>query len=143
MKRGLSTAATPARLGVIVRRIVASHPKVRIWLFRGPLGGGKTTAIRAVLRASGVKKRVVSPTYTLAQSYRLRRGRRALHIDAYRLRHRREWLALDLEGALAAPTTLVLVEWPERLRGFRWGPHGTIALTIVRRGRRVRWAVTA
>jgi tRNA threonylcarbamoyladenosine biosynthesis protein TsaE len=128
-------------LGRLVATVLSAHPDIRVWLFRGSLGSGKTTAIRAVLRDRGVKRRVVSPTYTLAQYYPLPRKHGALHVDAYRLEHPREWLALGLVEAVEQPMTLVLVEWPERLRGFRWPARGEIKISLAPRGRVVRWAI--
>lgn len=140
-RRGVSTVRTAAELGRLVRRICAAHADVTVWLFRGGLGSGKTTAVRALLRARGVRQRVFSPTYALVHMYRFGRGCQALHLDAYRVSHRREWSALGLEDFLHRPKTLTLVEWPERMVGYRWGPRGEIKITIVPDGRVVRWKV--
>jgi len=81
----------------------------------GPLGAGKTSFARAMLTALGVGERVKSPTYSLLEGYTTRH-RPAWHLDLYRIADpaELEWLGLD---ALADPTALVLVEWPERGAG--------------------------
>ena len=81
----------------------------------GPLGAGKTTAARALLRALGVGARVKSPTYTLIESYALD-GLTAHHLDLYRIAGAEEieWLGLR---DLAAGAQLWLIEWPERAPG--------------------------
>ena len=83
---------------------------------RGELGAGKTSLARAFLTALGVGERIKSPTYSLVEGYRARDGRPAWHLDLYRIADpgELEWLGLD---ALADPSALVLVEWPERGAG--------------------------
>jgi len=78
----------------------------------GDLGAGKTSFARALLSALGVGERIKSPTYSLIEGYQAR-DRSAWHLDLYRIADpgELEWLGLD---ALADPSAVVLVEWPER-----------------------------
>src|SRR3954453_17857438 len=61
----------------------------------GPLGAGKTTFARALLRALGVGERVKSPTYTLIETYRVA-DLDIHHLDLYRIADagELEWLGL-------------------------------------------------
>src|SRR5207237_5937517 len=81
----------------------------------GPLGAGKTTFARAMLRALGVGARVKSPTYTLIESY-VAGDLTAHHLDLYRIAAAEEveWLGLR---DLATGAQLWLIEWPERAHG--------------------------
>jgi NAD(P)H-hydrate epimerase len=78
----------------------------------GELGAGKTTFARALLKAIGVGERVKSPTYSLIESYQVG-ALDVHHLDLYRIADpgELEWLGLS---DLAAPSALLLVEWPER-----------------------------
>jgi tRNA threonylcarbamoyladenosine biosynthesis protein TsaE len=81
----------------------------------GPLGAGKTTFARALLRALGAGERVKSPTYTLIETYALPQLT-VQHLDLYRIAaaEELEWLGLC---DLADGSVLWLIEWPERGAG--------------------------
>ena len=88
-------------------------------VLEGPLGAGKTTLVRGLLRGMGHAGRVRSPTFTLLEPYELA-GKTVAHLDLYRLSDPAE---LDFLGFsdLLAPGNVILVEWPER-GGDRVGP---------------------
>lgn len=92
--------AGPARRG----HVIALH---------GPLGAGKTTLARGLIRAlAGNDEEVVSPTFTLVQAYDTATIP-IWHFDLYRLDKPEDAFELGLEEALAAAITVI--EWPERL----------------------------
>ena len=77
----------------------------------GPLGAGKTTFVRHLLRALGVSGRIKSPTYAVLEPYTL--GELAIsHLDFYRFSDPREWLDAGFRDVFANPG-LKLAEWPE------------------------------
>lgn len=82
----------------------------------GDLGSGKTTFVQSVARALGSSAAVTSPTFVLAQCYRIDRPpfRSLIHIDAYRL-NPDEAHTIGWEEYVADPTNLILVEWPEKM----------------------------
>ena len=88
-------------------------------VLEGPLGAGKTTLVRGLLRGMGHAGRVRSPTFTLLEPYELA-GKTVAHLDLYRLADPAE---LDFLGFadLLVPGNVILVEWPER-GGDRVGP---------------------
>jgi tRNA threonylcarbamoyladenosine biosynthesis protein TsaE len=78
----------------------------------GELGSGKTTCVRALLRALGVTGLVRSPTYTLVETYATA-ALTCVHLDLYRLRDESEVEDLGLRD-LAIPGNLLMIEWPEK-----------------------------
>lgn len=79
----------------------------------GDIGAGKTTLIRAMLRAMGVMDRIKSPTFSLIESYHLP-STQVHHFDLYRIVDETE---LDFMGFrdYFQPTAICCVEWPERI----------------------------
>ena len=83
----------------------------------GPLGAGKTTLARGLIQAlqhGGEPEEVVSPTFTLVQSYDMP-GLTITHFDLYRIEEQRDIVELGLDDALDLGS--VLVEWSDRLGG--------------------------
>lgn len=82
----------------------------------GPLGAGKTTFVRHLLRALGVTGRIKSPTYAVLEPHEA--GDLVIaHLDFYRFADPREWEDAGLRDVFAQPG-LKLAEWTERAQGF-------------------------
>lgn len=107
----LRTADDTAALGAAVARGLADRAGAVIYL-EGPLGAGKTTLVRGLLRALGVTGTIRSPTYTLLEPYEPG-GRSLVHLDLYRLADPRELESLGLRD-YPRERCWWLVEWPER-----------------------------
>jgi tRNA threonylcarbamoyladenosine biosynthesis protein TsaE len=100
---------------------------------QGELGAGKTTFVRHLLHALGVRGRVKSPSYAVVESYALPDLTPALnisHFDFYRFHDPREWLDAGFRDIFASPG-LKLAEWPEKARAQLPVPDLVLALTIV------------
>jgi tRNA threonylcarbamoyladenosine biosynthesis protein TsaE len=82
----------------------------------GPLGAGKTVLVRGFCDALGVRDRVTSPSYTLWNEYETERGRRVIHLDAFRLAGASELEDLGFEDR-RDPRGFLLVEWGDRAVG--------------------------
>ncbi len=101
-----ASAATLAALPALRNAYLELH---------GPLGAGKTTFVRHLLRALGVQGRIKSPTYTVVEPYVLP-GVAISHFDFYRFEDPREWEDAGFRELFALPG-LKLAEWPEKAAG--------------------------
>lgn len=92
----------------------------------GPLGAGKTTFVRHLLRALGVQGRIKSPTYAVLEPYSVG-GLVISHFDFYRFSDPCECEDAGFRELFAAPG-LKLAEWPANAAG--WLPPADLRLHI-------------
>ena len=109
----LPDAGATTRLGAAIAPRLAPGETVLLY---GPLGMGKSTLarglIRALLRISArPDEDVPSPTFTLVQFYET--SPPVAHFDLYRLTRPEEAFEIGLDEAL--DDGCALIEWPERL----------------------------
>ena len=131
-----------SRLAQVIVASLALRESLVITL-RGDLGAGKTTLVRAALRALGIESAIKSPTYTLLEPYNVTQAQSPMslthalniaHLDLYRLQEPEE---LEYIGArnLRSDYHLSLIEWPDKGQGFIPQPDIKIQLNHKDRGR--------
>ncbi|WP_133127537.1 tRNA (adenosine(37)-N6)-threonylcarbamoyltransferase complex ATPase subunit type 1 TsaE [Legionella nagasakiensis] len=80
--------------------------------FSGEIGSGKTTMIRAMLKALGVCSTIKSPTFSLIESYSVS-DLQVHHFDLYRIQDETELDYLGFRDYFS-DNTICVIEWPER-----------------------------
>ena len=114
------------------QQVVAQHGLI---FLSGPLGAGKSTWVRALLRASGVEGHIVSPTYTLLEPYS--NGNQAfLHCDFYRLESGEACFDLGIDAYLQ--DHIICIEWPEQVAPYLPRPDLWCHLDITDKGHSMR-----
>ena len=125
---------------------LARHPGLRRACIElhGPLGAGKTTFARHLLRALGVTGRIKSPSYAIVEPHEVPATADAdqldiWHFDFYRFGDPREWEDAGFRDLFASPG-MKLVEWPENACGLLPLPDLVLSLQPdAEGGRQVLW----
>lgn len=100
-----------------------------VYAFNGPMGAGKTTFIRALVRALGVNDdEASSPSFSIINEYRSDTTAELIyHFDLYRLESVEEALEIGVEDYFDSGA-LCLLEWPERIEALL--PDDTVIVDI-------------
>jgi len=127
-----------ARLGAALAHAVESEFAVvrergLVVALSGDLGAGKTSLVRAMLRALGVSGPVRSPTFTLVEPY-VASSLDFYHFDFYRLTDPREF-ALAGFREMFGEGNVCLVEWPEKAAGHLPAADLQFTLRVAGNGR--------
>ncbi len=99
----------------------------------GPLGAGKTTFVRHLLRALGVQGRIKSPTYAVVEPYEVQVQGQSLaisHFDFYRFSDPREWEDAGFRDLFAAPG-LKLCEWAGKAAPLLPAPDLRLTIAVL------------
>ncbi|MBN8529798.1 MAG: tRNA (adenosine(37)-N6)-threonylcarbamoyltransferase complex ATPase subunit type 1 TsaE [Caulobacterales bacterium] len=134
----LTDAEATTRLGAALAPLLAVGDAV---LLRGPLGMGKSTLARGLIRAlTRPDEDVPSPTFTLVQFYES--DPPIAHFDLYRLTGPQEAVEVGLDEALDRGA--VLIEWPERLgeNPAAWLGADPLTIDLAERGQGRRATVS-
>jgi len=117
------------------QRLAEVLPFSAVLSFRGEIGTGKTTFIRAMLRAMGVTSAIKSPTFSLVESYSCQ-PRNVHHFDLYRIEDEAE---LDYIGFrdYFSDEAICCIEWPERACGSLLVCDLAFSLSVEGGGRRM------
>lgn len=97
----------------------------------GELGSGKTTFVKGLAKALGVKDNVTSPTFIRLIAYEIpsnKKIKKLVHIDAYRIIDVDEMIDAGIEDYLNEKDTVTIVEWGDKLK--RILPKDTIWITF-------------
>ncbi len=83
---------------------------IRIFIFSGEVGSGKTSLIKITAKMLGVNTPVQSPTFGILHAYSSDFGP-IQHSDWYRIKEPQELIEMGLHEALE--TDIWMIEWPE------------------------------
>lgn len=112
----------------VAEEVLRSLEGRSIVLFRGEMGAGKTTLIRAIMAELGSEDTISSPTFAIVNHYSTAQGEAVYHFDFYRIERPEEALDFGYEEYFYSGD-LCLVEWPEKIEGLL--PEEVMTVSIV------------
>lgn len=104
--------ATEADSELLAKRLASCLSSPSVLTFSGEIGAGKTTLIRAMLRALGIQSAIKSPTFSLIESYE-NEYLQIHHFDLYRIHDETELEYIGFRDYFHE-NAVCCIEWPER-----------------------------
>lgn len=98
-----------------------------IFAFYGKMGAGKTTFIKAVCEALGVKDVINSPTFAIVNEYMAGNDEPIYHFDFYRIKRQEEVLDIGYEDYIDSGC-VCFMEWPELIEDLL--PEDAVKVSI-------------
>ncbi|MDD5431307.1 MAG: tRNA (adenosine(37)-N6)-threonylcarbamoyltransferase complex ATPase subunit type 1 TsaE [Candidatus Pacebacteria bacterium] len=115
---------------ILKRQASGLRRRASVIALLGELGAGKTTFTQGFARALGVESRVASPTFIIFRKHEIgecglhKHIKHIFHFDLYRIQKPQEILKLGFKKIINDPDNIVLIEWPEKIKGIL--PKNTI-----------------
>ncbi|MBO5699746.1 MAG: tRNA (adenosine(37)-N6)-threonylcarbamoyltransferase complex ATPase subunit type 1 TsaE [Bacteroidaceae bacterium] len=101
-----------------------------VFAFRGQMGAGKTTFIKALCEALGVDEVVTSPTFSIVNEYRSETtGELIYHFDFYRIKNLNEAYDMGCEDYFYSGA-VCFIEWPELVEDLLPGNTVWVDITV-------------
>ncbi|WP_445738545.1 tRNA (adenosine(37)-N6)-threonylcarbamoyltransferase complex ATPase subunit type 1 TsaE [Mariniflexile sp.] len=97
-------------------------------LLYGNMGVGKTTLVKALVKALGCKDEVSSPTFSIVNEYGLGNDK-IYHFDLYRIKNMEEAYNFGIEDYLDSGHW-ILIEWPEVIESILMDPFNVVHLEL-------------
>ena len=99
-----------------VAETILNNVHSKIILFKGAMGAGKTTLIKALVKQVGSLDVVTSPTFALMNEY-LTTDCKIYHYDFYRIKELEEALDLGFDEFIEEDVWN-MIEWPDLIVGL-------------------------
>jgi len=118
-----------ASIGDVAKEFIQKTSPNSVFAFRGKMGAGKTTFIKAVCEELGVSETVNSPSFAIINVYESdTTGETIYHFDFYRINSIQEAVNIGAEDYFNSGS-LCFIEWPEKIESLL--PDDTVWVDIV------------
>lgn len=114
---------------------------LKVWIFEGDLGAGKTTLIKRICDHFNITDTVNSPSFSIVNEYRDDKGEKYYHLDFYRIKNEEEAMDIGAEEYIFSGN-YCFIEWPSKVSSLlpdhylsvsiSQMPDGTRSLNLVK-----------
>ena len=111
---GVFRSVTVSDLESLAKEIVEKINTIKVWLFRGEMGSGKTTLIKMMCKVLGVEEAMSSPTFSIINEYQTIDKKKIYHFDFYRIKDEVEAIDIGTEEYFYSGYPC-FIEWPEKI----------------------------
>lgn len=122
-----------ASLPQVAQEIIEVCKDEKIWVFKGQMGAGKTTLIKAIAKEMGVVDLVSSPTFSIVNEYSNEHGQQFYHFDFYRIDDAEEVLEIGVEEYFYSGA-YCWIEWAERIPEYIPDTFQLISIQVDEKG---------
>lgn len=122
------------QINQVAQQVLKQNPE-KVILFNGDMGVGKTTFIKALSKALGVKDATSSPTFSLVNEYEAENGRLVYHFDVYRLKNEAEAYDMGIDEYLYSGEWC-FIEWAEKIPSLIPQQHSVVNIKLLGNGNR-------
>jgi tRNA threonylcarbamoyladenosine biosynthesis protein TsaE len=115
-------------VGAAAAQLIEFAGEARVFLFRGEMGTGKTTLIKALCRFLGSEDNFSSPTFSIVNEYESRQGK-IFHFDLFRVKHEGELLDIGIDEYLNSGS-YCFFEWPDLVQDMVAPPYVRVDISL-------------
>ncbi|SIN84991.1 tRNA (adenosine(37)-N6)-threonylcarbamoyltransferase complex ATPase subunit type 1 TsaE [Algoriphagus halophilus] len=112
------------------KKVIEIAGSEKVWVFKGEMGAGKTTFIKALAEQFHIQDQISSPTFGIVNEYQNDKGEEFYHFDFYRLDDPTEALDIGIEEYFYSQNYCWL-EWAEKVADFLPDQYILIKLEIL------------
>ncbi len=126
---------TQEELTSVANQLIQHSDGMKVWIFDGEMGAGKTTLIKEICKNFGVKETVSSPTYSLINEYHDDKGNGYFHFDFYRIKTEDEASDIGSDEYFYSGE-YCFVEWPSKIPSLLPNNYYSITMEVEEDGKR-------
>lgn len=108
------TIISESELPKLAGELINGYESIRVFVFHGNLGAGKTTFIKQICAVLGVEGAMSSPSFSIVNEYQTNKGEPVYHVDCYRMKDESEAWDIGLDEILDSGA-YCFIEWPDKI----------------------------
>ena len=104
-------------LAPLAQELLNNFKEIRVFIFEGNLGAGKTTFIKTLAQALGADDELSSPSFGIVNAYKTNNNQAIYHMDCYRLKNEMEAFDIGIDEIVDSGS-YCFIEWPDKIHNL-------------------------